>query len=771
MGSHFYQSKIRYWVKIALYIIVILVVGSLFGVRVHNTLQKNNYSTETIFQNGDIRVSLHHPVKILSPKNDFSYPLTFSFYYTGDITSPHTYEISLQSPTLLFVDSKGAELTPRFQFTSVQTFFEQSVYARPYLSEDYSQKHPIFISVLVDGTLTTIQPKPVEIEVEPRWFSFFSLAASSLLEVSIASALISWAAGAIDVSLSARKEREAARKEQVTKIRESLNSLSSLSYLEQMDKVWKLENEVKNEHLDGEIGEEVKEIKRRFNEEEFFRALGEKLRQNNSPPFSVIERLYNCFYRSKQYIECISVLGGILNQSTNQENVLSDIKTLMRLWDEFDINAKDLIVGLLKNISTNLIAGIAGSDLSEKVFNGVNRRRLLRDTEVKTLFSQLFFLPPVGYDTKWLQLPNHPVNPKVIDWLKQHDLVVNPFGASCLKNFPIYPEGSLSPDQWDDFLPHLPQQAQCLTAEDTRVLAFLLRAECLPTKKVGAEGNETVDSRKQFFPVWVSFNQSSTIESPILTVARSAAQAWLDILCFSPDAMLDLVHAEQIALLELLCWASGSNNAVINLLKRDNFRGDNASACLMIKKIEEFKSEFSSAHLPQDPILISWLKVRPPDLNYTYLILPLDEFSLAAHVWWLEQFGSLIPTLFLNGIVTKAFYSSCVPVALPLSTIQLDWSDTRLKTSLNAQFEAAMDRKARYETGVSVDFRALFGSHPLIGYFESEEDTTDKLIAASHNSLACMLTLGNRLLETHCEQEVPTPYLSVAELETILSIV
>lgn len=756
-------SRIIYQLKIGLYVFVVLMVGTLFAVRVHNAWQKTNYAREVIFRDGDIEISLHYPAKILSPKIDTNYPLTLSFYYTGDSTSLHTYEISLQSPTLLFVDAKGVEITPHFQFTSSQTVYEQSVYVRPYLSESYPNRHTIDIQTFVDGQGAQTQSAPIEIQTEPRWLSFFSLAAVSLVEISVATALITWIINAIDATSTARKER-------VAKIREVLNSLSALSYLEQMDKVRKLEEEAYTEHLDDDIGDEIRGFKERLKEDEFFRIVGETLRQDTQPSFSEIEKHHNYFFSSKQHIIPLMVLGRILDQSISPKNVLSDLETFLQLWDDFDVDAKDLIVGALKRLDQKIrLSDIPQDELLKRIFYTSNRRRLLRNVEIKNLFPQLASLSPVGYDAKWLHLPNFPLNPKVRDWLRQHNLATNPFGIGDFKSYPSYPEGAVHPDQWEDVLTHLPQLAQCPTSEDARGLTFLLRSECLPMKTVDAQGNEAATPGKQTFPVRILRGQTVPLELPLITLARSAARTWMEILPFSPDAILDLAPANQTALLELLCWVFGSNNVVINLLKRDNLKDDNVSARLLIKKIKEFKGEFSSAHLPQDAILTSWLKIRPPDLNFTYLIISFDEIPTAAKVWWLEQFSPLVSTLFLQGIVTKILSSSLAPVGLPLSTIQLHWSKDKIKTSLNSQFEQAMDKTAQEKMGQVVDFRSLFGFDSSIGYFESEEDTIEALVAASYPSLARMQTLGNRLLETHCAQEMPTPHLSTAELQTILN--
>ncbi len=751
-----------YRIKIGLYVFVIILVGILFGVRAYNTLQKTIYYTEVIFENKDVQISLHYPHKILSPKNDVSYPLILSSYYAGDITSPQTYEISLQSPTLLFVDAKGAEITPHFQFTSDHAFLERSVYVRPYLSESYPNRHVIDIQVFVDGQEAQNPSAPIEIQTESWWFSFFSLAASSLLEISIASALIAWIANAIDASSTAQKER-------VAKIREALNGLSSLSYLEQMDKVHKLENEIKNENLDDDVGEEIQKIRGRFREEEFFRALGERLRQDNSIDFSRVFEIYKSLHPSSESKDCLVALENILASNTFP---MEDIVGLMKLWDKFDADVKDLIVGALKRLAEKVdCSSIPSRELLTQVFASSQRRRLLRDVEIRTLFPQLDSLTAVGYDARWFHLPRRPDHPRVLNWLKQHDLIANPFGSNDIKNYPFYPEGFARPDQWEDFLEPFPQHAQCPSLEDARALAFLLGVECLPARKADAQGQETVSSGRQIFPVWVSLEQTTPAELPLVALARSTARAWMDVLPFSPDAMLDLLPAEQEAILEMLCWAFGSNGSVMDFLKRAGLKKD-TSGNVILHKVEGFENRFSATQLPQDAVILSWLRIRPPDLHHTFLILLLDDFPFPVRSWWLEQFSGLVPTLFLNGIVTKAFSALHRSAALLLSVIQLHWSKEKLKKSLNSQFDAAMDKAKQKETGKIVDFRSLFGPESAVGYFATEEETTDKLVAASNKSLARLLALGNRLFQYHCENRVkdgvPEKYLYIEDLETIL---
>ena len=760
MGNSFYK------IKIGLYIFVIVLVGALFIVRVHNALQKTDYLTKSIFENGDVTISISYPEAILSPKNDVSYPLTISFNHYGNLTQSHTYEVFLEAPSLLFVDAKGADVAPHFQFTDEHAFIEQNIYIRPFLAETYPMEHGLNAQVLIDGQKTQIQSVPIEIQTEPWWFSFLSLAAAAFLEVSIFGALVTWVIGALDSASNTRKER-------ISQIRKDFGELSSLGYLEQMSKFIYLEKQVKEEHLD-ELGGEIKSISTSFSGREwkFVAEVGRQLRaESETIRFEKIQEDYDRFF--SEHKESIDALIKIIKLSGQKEIPIPLISALMKLWDKFDADAKDLIIGALKQLPPATLSTLPAAELSEKVFATTNYRRLLRDVEIQRIFPQL--VDPtngepllVGYDAAWLHLPEHADDPKIIDWLKQYTLVANPFGPVDKKNFPFYPEGFARPNKWGDLWDFNPQYAQCPTPEDSRALSFLLRSECLPTQKKDSHGNETANSGKQIFPIWVSLNQTAPLETPLLTLARSAAQAWMDILPLSPDAMLDLLPAEQVALLELLCWAFGSNVTVINLLKRAGLK-DNETGRLLIRRISEFKAEFSSSYITLDSVLISWLKVRPPDLNCTYLIIQLDELPVSARPWWLEQFSPLISALFLNGIITKAFSSPYVSNPLPLSVIRLNWSDSQLKISLDSQFDRAV--QSAIDLGMpkerKIQFIELFGSGSF-GYNETEERTTNRLVSASRNSLARMSTLGNCLLQRHCEQEVPEKYLSVEELETIL---
>ena len=762
MGNAFYR------IKIGLYVFVIALVGMLFAVRAYNALQKTVYLTPAIFDNGDVRISLSYPAKILSPKNETSYPLTISFIRLRDLSQSHAYEIVFESSTLLFVDAKGAEITPRFQITSEHVFIEQNVYVRPFQSERYPASHAISIKILVDGQEYLSQPDPIEIKTEPKWLSYLSLAAASLLEISIASALVTWIANTLDTTWNARKEL-------ISQMQNDLSNLASLPLLEQIRKFRELENKIRDAHLEEDLKDDLQRIRKSLSSESdsesrFLQAIGNALRKGGPNELTQVKELYEYVFTGQKGFEkhqvSISALAKILDSSSIVQDAIPLISAIVKLWDDFDADVKDLIVGVLEKLSQKTpLSEIPATDLYAHAFINLNRRRLFRDTELQKIFPQLVDSAtgkprPLGYKATWLDVSKPKDNPKVLDWLKQHALIANPFGWDDLKNSPFYPEGFVRPGQWEAFLDPVPLFAHCPTTEDAKPLAFLLRVECLPVRK-DEQKDQIEKSKRQIFPIWISLEQTSLAQLPFPALAHSAARAWLDILPLCPDALLDLPLSEQQALLELLCWSLSSNDAVIHLLKRSGLE-DNTVGQVLTRKISEFENRFSPAHLPQDAVLLSWLKIRPPELNQTYLILSIDDFRFGIHPWWFEPFSSLISTLFLNGIVTKAVSSTPAPISLSLPEMYMSWSDKQLSLSLEQQFSVAANLEEARIMGAYCRFPELFGPGA------TEEETTKKLISASHHSLARMLTLGNRLLQKHCEKEVPEKYLTLEELNDIL---
>lgn len=760
--------RIKSWI----YTFVIVVVVALVVVRAYNALQRTTYLTQPIVNTGTgIQVSLSYPAKIPGSKIEASYPLTIAFANQGDLLSAHTYEFIFESPTLIFTDSKGDEVAPRIQITSDYAFIEKSIYVRSFLAEQYPNLHNISVKALADGQELKIQPVSIKIKNEPLWFSYASLFASSILEISVVLGLAGWIIKTLD-------DAQSTRKEMMGKYRDEVQKLTTLPVLERMLKFIDLENKIKDEHLDEYLSDNLQLIKDSFSDREFLQVVGERMRQDKANELADVEKLHKFFFEKQKdfdkHQEGISALAKILGTLPLDQTPIFLVADIMKLWDGFDADVKDLIVEALNAELVRCkqpdLSRLPRADLYEKVFYNDYRRRLLRSEEIRRIFPQLKPLTalPIGYDAVWLHVQKCPDDAKVIKWLRQHNLIANPFGCD-IRIYPFYPQGIRRPNRWESFFDSTPLLAQCPSAEDVYPLAFLLRDECLPPKKVDFKVREVLKTEQRIFPISISLHQENATQLPLVALSHAATRSWLDILPLSPDALLDLPLVSQQVLLELLCWSVGGKETLISLIEQNGLKKDVAGGVLK-RKIAEFEGHLPHTYLPQDHVLLSWLKIRPPDLDKTYLILSDEGNPPFVHLWF-KQFSPLIPVLLLNEIVTKMIASTPILPAMHLSDINLSWSDEGrtdkdrwLKQFLDGQFDAAMDKNAKEVMGIATRFHELFGPG-------TEEEITGKLIVASRHSLARILLLGNRLLQKHCgKQEVPEMYLSPEDLDDILKM-
>ncbi len=720
------------------YIIAMLLAVVLLAARSYNVLQRTIYSTQEIYSVGaGVQIYLSYPARIAGPEIDASYLLVVKYVNRGNaIPAPvYPYEIVFEAPTLLFTDSKGGEISPRVQFSGEYGIIQKSIYIRPFPSGQYSSLHRIFIKVLADGKeITTTQPNFIDIENQPTWLSYINLYA---LDLSILLGLFAFCFTMFNNILSSRKEL-------VGKYREEAQKLAALPLLERMRKFIYLKNETRN---DKDFAGELQQIKKTLcgSEREFIRAIGESLQQEKLNELTDVETLHGFFF--EKHKDSISALATLIMSQTLKEP-LSLISDIVKLWDDFDADAKDLIALALNRYRNKIaIHKFSKKKLESKVFVSPSHRRLLRSEEIRKLFPQLG-PPSPNYDATWRHLEEcQPDSMKMLNWLKQHGLASNPFGCNP-KLYPAYPENIARPDLWESFVLSPSSIALSSTAEDVFSLAILLRRELL--------------SARQTFPILISLREEDITQSPLVTLARTTSRTWLDILSLSPDALLDLSPMMQEALLELLCWSFGAKETLAYLLQESGLKEDVPGSVLR-RKIAEFESHISLTHTPQDQVLLSWLKIRPPDLGQTSLILHLDGNLHPLAYTWLAHFSLLIPLLLHNKITTKAIVASPAPISLSLPSMQLSWSDNQLRVSLFSQFiNAATRAEGDIPEGDPIQFRDLFG----LGV--SEEETTEKLIFASRGSLSHMLRLGNQLLQKHCESEKPEKYLSPEELGDIL---
>lgn len=745
-------------VKKGIYIFAASVALLLLGVRAVNVLQKNNYATEPLKNTGsDVQIFLSFPKVIQSSKTETLYPLTITFINQSHPQPAVDYDFSFESSSLIFTDAAGKDVDQHVKISSDYSSIEKRIFIRSSPSGGYPVRHEINIMVEKGGQPLGTTPETVTIPSESKFFSYFTLIASSILEISIVLGLATLVTKALDDEQKARRDLMDQRRAEIQKV-------MSLPLLVRMRQYLELRDKQRKEQWDEELNDEFVAKQAVFSgpaaEQELLQVVGEYLVQGRQNELTDLDVLYGRFYTLHK--QSIDVLANIIRKQDLKEEPLWLVSQIVMLWDDFDAAVKDLIVVALVLLSQKVdLSKISGDLLKKETFydNGKTKRlRLLRSVELRAVFPQLN-TPPTDYDATWFHQKSPEENPKVSAWLKQHYLLSNPFGGYDLRDYPFFPSGAHRPDQWPSFLSSTPSFAHCPSAEDVQPLAFRLRNECIQL----GEANKTIHIRQNTFPVVVAHIQQTYLQQPLVTLAHAVSQSWLNILPMSPDALLDLPIVSQDSLLNLICWSLGSKYAAINIL-RQRLPGENAACRLLKSKFSDFNCQFSSTIQPPDVILLSWLRIRPPDMERTFLILVDDERPHSTLGQWFQYFSPLIPHLTLDGVMTKVISSTHLPYANSISTIEFTWFDNdhkAIKRYLDGQFDAAMD-PVEISLGKAISFHELFGPG------SSPEHTTDKLIAASQCSLAQLLRLGNRLFQNHCNADKPEKYLSPEELDDIL---
>lgn len=763
------NHQVRKWI----YALVVISFLTLIAVRASSGFLRTDYNIQPIYADGaGVAVHVNKPKRILGSKIEASYPVTVTFENQAVKPLTHTYEFVFESSSLLFTDIKGDEIAPRLEFENDSSFLQKSFYVRPFLPEQDSNFHVIYVKVAVDGKEIKSAFNSFEIQKTPTLISDASFIAGAILEISILLGLATWMIYALDNTEKFRKSLMERRKA-------DLLELSLLPILDQARQLVDLDQKRASEIWDKNLVDELRRKQLTIREVDFFQAVGVALRADQLSELTDLERQYNFLFgkqkenRKESVLALVKMIEPVRDQNFGKsffsrlpdaikksffkeeiESELSLTFKLIKLWDKFDVDVKDLIITVLAQFpGKNALAALPKADLQslsddvseQKLFDLANRRRLLRSEEIRKLFTQID-VHPVSHFSARGQIQNYEGDsPKTLVWLKRNDLAANPFGFDPML-YPLYPPGVARPDEWDIFLKAPPCIAVCPTAEDVYPLAALLRDDFLSTEPV--------------FPILIHLQRENFLQAPLVTLAHAAARTWLEILPLSPDALLDLPLVSQQNLLELLCWSAGAKEALIQILQQNGLMDDSSGEVLK-RKISSFESYIMPTSVPQDQFLLNWLGIRPAGLDFTCVILCLNgAIHPLVHVWC-DHFGSLTHSLFQKKIIAKVIAAPSAIVTLPLSKMELSWSHQQLKNSLVGQFDLAMHPEEK-KSGKFVRFYELFGPG------ENEDVITEKLILASSFSLARMLTLGNRLLQKHCNVPVPERYFDPDNFEVIL---
>ncbi len=728
------------WVKKSrIYLGVVIAVGLLLLVRIYNAWLSSRLSEQILFREGSSQLRVIYPQVIPGPQLQAKYPLTFIFSAKEPRSS--NLEIILSSSTLRFENEQNEPAPSRLIIPSDTLYFSVRLYLRP-LIHPYPQSYEVVVRVMTPQ----LTESRISISTKPGWYSDLSLFINLFfVEISVALALIAWLIGAID---SFEKETT----ERARELKSTLKDLVSFPVLERIRQYNALQADITP--LKNVLQQEIEHVRRSVSDQEIVRELGLRLRQQvqigNVITISEANRLveqWNSHFRTENSEKIFHLLKDLLAPSS--KDTVSAFRNLMEVWDALDVNAKDLIVFLVEHLLQGPGYPISPEEkekLSKEVFNTPSRRRLLRDENVRRLLPDLYPSEPAIARAPWFEPLPEPVSP-VKSWLAHHDLITHPFGFGSQAIYPFYPPGCSLPENWKDFLEPQSQIGICPTEEDALALAYALRKEAW---------------RRGIFPLLIDLSGIESEVPLLMVIGRILADHWIDILPLYPESLLDLNPPERQAILQLLCWSLGARESVIRLIQQraEQFTRTHHLLCQQIAEYIIVPNEAT----PSPSVFLSWLAIRPAlGMTSTYLfVFTRDSTSLALSSRWMREWHALVVVFRQYQIVVKMLQAK-EDLQMALPTISLEWTLSQLRSSLKSQFDHALSLQVQGQKAVG--FHELFGPYGI-----SEEQTTERLILASQNSLARMLAMGHKLIENHCKQRgVQERFLYIEDFETLLS--
>lgn len=169
-------------------------------------------------------------------------------------------------------------------------------------------------------------------------------------------------------------------------------------------------------------------------------------------------------------------------------------------------------------------------------------------------------------------------------------------------------------------------------------------------------------------------------EQRLEAIAHAIAATWIDLLAQNPGALIDLPEPDAALLVAFLTWASGSGQRLLLQLEEAGLGKEQASARYLRRLCGEFSQSLwqGAATVPR---LRSWLRLRPPGLEATYLIAyPSSPWAPTALQAEAQALLAMAESLHSDGVHLKLF---APPFAdAPPHKVELAWSPDDLQKML-----------------------------------------------------------------------------------------
>jgi len=337
------------------------------------------------------------------------------------------------------------------------------------------------------------------------------------------------------------------------------------------------------------------------------------------------------------------------------------------------------------------------------------------------------------------------------DWLDIVGLQTSPFAhEGDYQNDDLLYKTWLPPIGWDKLETPGNSIVQFETSEDTDLCAYYL-VYFLRQRKLSLP--------LPTFPINLTYGAATESGDIADAILHTYTTDWFDFLSENREAFEKISETDQRMLTELFIWSAGSYLALHSwMLSRAKmiYALDENYFVPVLHRIQKIADETQNLNdRPGLPKRLSWLAVRPPGYEQSYLVGATHQDYTN-----LQYENLLYLTPFLNEyhIYLKLFVpGSSVSGADPGGSTAVTrskpmyWSTDSLRQVL--------DDRVLKASGNRFPFLALLGTM---------DDPEGRLAQAANGSLTRLLRLGHRLIERHIQQPEVTKYISEATFEATL---
>lgn len=457
----------------------------------------------------------------------------------------------------------------------------------------------------------------------------------------------------------------------------------------------------------------------------------------------IIEDIVKIFRKNKknkknqEIADNLHHAAKILSESEGEEDIDKIVEFALWLWGKYDESAREIVICTFEKVRRKTSFEVV---FKEKTQNTQNTQRLLLDDRLRGMREKK---PLILYEwPTWSPLPvkEEHKDEKRRNWLGGNGLIRDPFVVPLSVEPKLLEEAWTNPEGWQEIEDPGWTVITSSSLHDLEATALRLCYEKRPP-------NEATDVFSALLPL-PTHDLSSPVshEQCLETIARAVAATWIALLARSPGALIDLPRPETALLVEFLTWSAGSGRRLLLQLEGAGLGHEKASDRYLRRLCGEFSQSLWQGAATA-PRLRSWLRLRPPELEATYLIAypssPAPSLVLQAEA---RTLLAMAESLRSDGIHLKLFAPSLAGIP---HVIELEWSPDRLQDMLADRI--AMAYRPEDRKSPRMPLRALFAELEKLPDISLFPDVDALISRKAQGSLSRMLDLAGKVVDSYLD--------------------